>query len=92
MQSVCAKIVPKIFTFVQQEARTYVRTYTLNAIIFRILPRATFLAVKSASTGTKYESVEAMKGKAASILKEMTKERLPTLFQIMKDSHRELSR
>ena len=41
MKKVCAKMVPKILTFEQQEARKNLCTDTLNAIIRRILHRAT---------------------------------------------------
>ncbi|XP_018302490.1 putative uncharacterized protein FLJ37770 [Mycetomoellerius zeteki] len=37
--------------------------------------------------GTRFESVEAMKEKAARVLKELTEEDFPALFQTIEDSH-----
>lgn len=46
-----------------------------------------FPKVKSALKGTRFESVEAVKEKAARVLKELTEEDFPALFQTMEDSH-----
>ncbi|EGI66262.1 FLJ37770-like protein [Acromyrmex echinatior] len=88
MKKVCAKMVPKILTFEQQEARKNLSKYSISVLDhppyspdlapcdFYLFPK-----VKSALKGTRFESVEAVKEKAARVLKELTEEDFQHCFK-----------
>ncbi|EGI61189.1 FLJ37770-like protein [Acromyrmex echinatior] len=82
MKKVCAEMVPKILTFEQQEARKNLLldhppySSDLAPCDFYLFPK-----VKSALKGTRFESVEAVKEKAARVLKELTEEDFQHCFK-----------
>ncbi|GFX92489.1 FLJ37770-like protein [Trichonephila clavipes] len=71
-------MVPKILTFEQQTTRKNVCTDILDAI--KNNPNL-LEKVKSALKGTRFESVESVKEKAARVLKELTKDDFQHCFQ-----------
>lgn len=84
MQKVCVKIVPKILRFVQNGARKNVIPVLDHPPYLPDLAPCGFYLfhkVKSALKGTRFQSVEAVKEKAARVMKKLTEKDFQHCFK-----------